>query len=957
LTPSKFFARDTRAGCEGAQAGPVLSARMPIVIAAFAGLVLVFPGYGISKAAPPLVPAESAGPDSRFARTANEDGLRAMAAGDYPAALTAFREAAAEDPGDAEIVNNLGFVYQRLGNAPQAECFYREALGLDSRRIVVRLNLVDLILETGNDPARLDEAAGLLEEARERSGNSAGIIVRQARVAVRQRRFADAERFFVESLRTEVESPPDQIRLELGDFYRSLGRESEARQCYRLAGGGGEIEKIAKERIRGLEVDRLARRFGWVRRPVREGPASLLVEQGRALMREGKFDEAERILEGAVEAWPLQVESRLALGDLFRQVGRAGEAESSYLRALALDPAGAEAHARLGALYLETPGGRRSAEAAVFLARAIELRPDWNDLLLSLARARRASGDLDGALRSVRSCLAGSPAQADRAEALAIEEAISNAPRPAARAPRESPASRKEDISSRPAGAARASSGIGRARALLARGEPEAALAELASLDREGSTEIRNLEGRIYFAAGRLDDARDAFLSSLSFDETQSEVHRELGQVLLSLGKPRDARQQLWRAAELGDRESWFPLAKVDSEAPPGEMGGLLGDALRFRRVWFARREAIRFLMENEQSARAGDGRALEKELSGRLRNVLVAGASLLIAAAAVPLILIRRFVGGASVLELLVRSPEAGPDISRILTAIRHEILKHNTTALASLIERVRKNEEVSEGAASLERTLFGEGGVFLRYRVYSDQVESVGRTHGIRVNARRRDPALGSIEAAFAGLRKTLPRMSGWSRLRARRRRLLQTSLESAAAKMNDAAPRQIREILLGIGSLVIDQKLVESIFDRIRNEPALARVPVAPLEIRRPAALPASIRMPRSSLDDVLANLFRNAIQSSVRSGLRPVVIGFDVLTEVDDVTGLERLVMRVLDRSSENLSPERLARPPSGGGLSLAVEQVVRIGGAITLDESPSGGWSKAVAVRFPGEEAQ
>jgi hypothetical protein len=56
-------------------------------------------------------------------------------------AQTAFQEAGQRDPRSAKVRNNLGTVYEKLGNAPQAITLYRQALTLDPAFTDARKNL------------------------------------------------------------------------------------------------------------------------------------------------------------------------------------------------------------------------------------------------------------------------------------------------------------------------------------------------------------------------------------------------------------------------------------------------------------------------------------------------------------------------------------------------------------------------------------------------------------------------------------------------------------------------------------------------------------------------------------------------------------------------------------------------------------------------------------------------
>jgi hypothetical protein len=82
----------------------------------------------------------------------------------------------------------------------------------------------------------------------------------------------------------------------------------------------------------------------------------------------------------------------------------------------------------------------------------------------------------------------------------------------------------------------------------------------------------------------------------------------------------------------------------------------------------------------------------------------------------------------------------------------------------------------------------------------------------------------------------------------------------------------------------------------------------------------------------------------------------VIGLGLEIEIDAVTGLERAVFLVRDRSRESLTAEMLRGRYIEEGLGLAADLVSRYDG--TLDVLPGeGGWSKAVAVKLPLAEVE
>lgn len=89
---------------------------------------------------------------------------------------------------------------------------------------------------------------------------------------------------------------------------------------------------------------------------------------------------------------------------------RRAEAEAAYRRALALDPAHADAYLNLGALLSEAG---RSSEAVLLYGEALRQLPDVASLHFNLAVALEDLGDARAALASYERCIALEPRSAD----------------------------------------------------------------------------------------------------------------------------------------------------------------------------------------------------------------------------------------------------------------------------------------------------------------------------------------------------------------------------------------------------------------------------------------------------------------------------------------------------------------------------------------------------------------
>jgi tetratricopeptide (TPR) repeat protein len=869
----------------------------------------------------------------RLARDSNAEGLGQLVLGNYPAALDAFAEAHGIAPDQAEYASNLAFAHHRLGSRAKAEQYYRLSLTLDPRRAVAYLDLADLFLEM-NGLERLPEVVELLVRARELVGNDREVIVRQARVASRLGEVAEAERFFFEAHEL---AGGDDLELEIGDFYRDLGRADEALRWYRSVAPSAEQGGAAAERIRELEVESQARRFGWARAPAAVPErARAFVTRARAHAAAGRWAEAELAVQEALRAAPDFVEARQLLGDMRRERGRVAEAELEYLRALSVEQGSPELHARLAELYLASD---RAAEAVVLLDRAVQMAPDRADLLLLAGEAHRKNGDLPRAQASVRRFLDLFPQHPSRHRAAQLATTIERALAGEPAAP-ETPAPRDEGpLMAR----------LNRARAHLGRGETGAAMAEIQTVAAaEPSPTLRNLEGRILLAAGNPQLAADAFRSSLALDPAQAGVSTELGLALEELGERAAASDAFARGEKLGDPEAAYHAARLQS-APALDAWSLT--PTRFTILRAARARLDGFLTSPVRSPYRDVAAALRDRVDAAWHRQVGSSAFLLVAlGAALVLLGVRRW-GGNTLVGLLREHPDASHEVQRTLAAVRHEVLKHNTMALAGLCEVVERGEPAGDRAGHLERALFhGEGAVARRLDGYTEDLERIGRARGMRLNLRRRDPAVAPLFRGLALLAPLLPKLARGraTRLRARR-------LRAAADLLNSRGHAAIEQLLAGVRILPVDARLLRDIFERTRGEPALAGVNVGPVELDIRVDLPCAVVIPRPAFEDVMTNLLRNAIQASARHERGEVVVGIAVESEVNAVTGHERLRFAVCDRSPEPLTLSALGRRGAEAGLGLTAELVARYDGSLDV-EPGAAGWTKRVVVRLPRGEA-
>ncbi len=888
----------------------------------------------------------------KMARLRHNEALRHFETKDFPKALAALRAAYDLDKQDPEIVNDLAYLLHTLGNRDEAVRYYREALKLAPSRYTAHINLADLLSEGTLTKESQSEAAALLVRARELSGNKPSVILRQARVAAQRGHLEEALLFYKEiEMRTDLTAAR---LLEIGDFYRDFGRRDLAERYYQRIESDSAHGPAAGRRLEQLSVSRTARRYGWASslRPVPVDSKALLA-RARLLLGQERLSEARSLLEEALSLAPHYGEARMWLGDAKRRQGDLPGAELAYLRALALNSSKAEVHLRLGELYLADDERNRSAEAVLFLHNSLQLRPEWHSVRLRLAHACQAAGDLAEARHYVDHFLAeAAPDNPERAEAVLLAAALEGVL-----------IRRGEGVD--PADVATESLGVevvevlNRARSYLELNRPDAAMAELLALPEEQRhPAVLNLEGRILAATDRLTQAIHRFDESLAQDPEQPVTHERLGLLHEELGNSEAAAGHFRKAQELGSSLAGLHLVRLQLRAIT-TVPQRLEELVRPGRLWQMRNELQAAISADPDGLFAKEAQNLLDQVESRLLALILAYSLALLLLIAGLILWSRHRFGGRDLEALLRLYPEAGPEVQRVLAAIRHEVLKHNTMVLSGLVQTLESGGDASSQAQHLRDTLFGnskEEAVLGHLLNYCEQLRQIGRAHGVRLNLRHRDVAMKAILEGFVILEKATSELERVEFMKPAERKRLVKTLKEAAKRLNSDGYEAVRTLLDRLRLLSVEGTLLESIHGRICREPKLAGLRIQRPLLEAEATIPISVLVPRSAFEDVMGNLIRNAVVSSHEAGQEAPRIGLAITTEVDPITGFETALFAVRDRSPQPLTTEMIRGRYIEGGLGLSSDLVARYEGSIDVEEGP-GDWAKSVIVRFPLATAQ
>jgi predicted Zn-dependent protease len=670
---------------------------------------------------------------------------------------------------------------------------------------------------------------------------------------------------------------------------------------------GAAVAEI-RARLDRMEVERAAEALALGgSEPIPPGLAPRYAA-AKAAMAAGRLDDAAIEAGALVAAAPRSADAHGMLADVLVAQRIWGEAEIQAIFARALAPDDAPNRVRLGMLLVEAYGGRRDREAVEELREAAELRPADTELQYALGRAEQRLGNFEGALVAYDHILASGESGATADDVRARVEALRREPPeppdlPPATAPQLPPDADRH---------------LRRALVFAKRGRTDEATAEFDLAVQAAPTSPFLLNKRATFArqVGDAVDAEPWLERSLEADPAQPAVLLELGDVAKKRGDRARAEDWYATAARLGSADAHFQLARLAEERDDwGEVG-----------VELAAYEAG---APGEASLNAAGARELRARVDRRAWGIRLGVVGALSVVIGVPFVGWARYRTARTLRDLLDGAPECWHEAARLLAGLRHEVLKHNTTVLPDVADALARGDTGPWLAFSARVPT-----LLQHFQAYVGQLEALGLRHGYRLGLRRRDPILGPMHRALA-------------RLARMRRPGKPEELRALSEVINGAGYAAIGQIVREICVLPVTSARVHEVYDRIGKEPGFAGAPVPALQVhQREQGL--AVRMFRADLDDILANLLRNALAAGAAR--------LDVeLGQYDDpVTGHGWVEVGVVDDAPGALTNAMIRGRYIGRGLGLAVDLINRHGGSIRVDPRPDG--RKVVIVQLPSVEA-
>jgi tetratricopeptide (TPR) repeat protein len=645
------------------------------------------------------------------------------------------------------------------------------------------------------------------------------------------------------------------------------------------------------------------------------------VEEARQLAADGDLNGALLELQAVVQDAPRGAEAWAALGDIHELLDQLGDAEQAFAWAAALEPEEATWHVRLGMLLAKSYGGKRDRDARDQLRTAVALRPNQAGLRFQLARVYHSLRDYDLALEHYQAYISADPGgnwsgiAAEAVEALSRKAPLPLEPVQGGARPSDVPAEALRFYKT--ARVYREKEDLGRARIELAKAL-EIAPDWLAAV---------NLEAAIELGEGDTDGAIAVWERSLKIDPSQARIRLAIGEIYRQRGDLAASRQTLTRAAEDGAADAYYLLADMSYEAH---------DYLD------AEAALSSYFDHSTGGLRYDPAQALRQRVQTRLLQIKSAiGGSLALVLGLLAVFVFRRRTG-ARLDALTAAAPEAAHDVARVVSAIRHELLKHNTSLLEEMATALDHGDDhaVSWGA----NRLFGtpdQPGVEARFKEYRRGLERLGRRHGVRLDLRRTDPVFAPMHEALQALQAQERVLRKPPRSQAARERVAD-ALRGISLVLNEEAYAGLGKILQTLGTLQLDRSRLQAVDARVRAEPGMNGKDLPALQLELPT-VPLSVRVFPGDLDDIVANLLRNAY-GAITTGGR---VGLAVAEAVDPVTGIAAVELRVRDTAPGEFTDATLHGQEIGRGLGLTTDLVARHDGTVHVQPEP--GWSKAIVV--------
>ena len=284
-------------------------------------------------------------------------------AGEYQRAVDVYREALAQDPGNARTYYDLALALDHLGRIAEERDALQKAIGLDSTiaRAHNQLGLMNLEAGQQTDAEKELKAAIALDPGYAEAQNNLGVLYGQ------QGKNKEAENLFRQA--TENNPQYTQAFINLGLIFAGDSRFADAEEAIRSA------LKISADNSQALTA------------------------LGMVLTRVARTDEGIGYFQKVVDLEPKSSGAHLNLGIAYADEFNLEGALAEFSEAVKLDPNSAPAHYNNGRVLLDL---RRDQDARPELETAVRLEPNYAEAWYLLGLIEKSAGHATAAVQALR---------------------------------------------------------------------------------------------------------------------------------------------------------------------------------------------------------------------------------------------------------------------------------------------------------------------------------------------------------------------------------------------------------------------------------------------------------------------------------------------------------------------------------------------------------------------------
>jgi tetratricopeptide (TPR) repeat protein len=235
--------------------------------------------------------------------------------GEWKQALEVRRRISEIVPKNLDNLVALAALHVQQHQPEEAEEVFRRAYELAPDNALLVRAYADFCAET----KRAEEGSKIVDAYIEKNPDKAEAYVIRGEFTAKVASPEKAEPYFRKAAELSPDDPYPLVFL--GDRYSAVGRWAKAAEAYREAADRGDKASLARKRLADVYMlqDKLDEARAIIDKVIQDDPddAAALVVAGRIAAHQGKGEEAERLMQKALELNPTYGEARVRLAELY----------------------------------------------------------------------------------------------------------------------------------------------------------------------------------------------------------------------------------------------------------------------------------------------------------------------------------------------------------------------------------------------------------------------------------------------------------------------------------------------------------------------------------------------------------------------------------------------------------------------------------------------------------------